>query len=123
MPTNEDDHHVFVLRTEHQNEWVAKAKAGNDAARLCLWAAEKFTKGIPDEPSFCGCCDTGFSRHDSPRAFIILIPVKEDPDTVRAHAAGVCVECSRHDDKWLIDQGVRRDGLAPTPPRSSDRTH
>jgi hypothetical protein len=100
-----------------------RRKMRDDVAKLCINAASNFVRAIPNEAAGCCCCDTFFSPDDKPPAFIILIPVEEDPEIVRAHAKAVCAECSSHDDEWLIEQGVRREGLAPTPPRPGDRVH
>jgi len=75
------------------------------------------------EHSACSCCDTVFSQGDVPRAFIVLIPVEQDPEKVKAKAGAVCSECSKHDDEWLVDQGVHRKGLSVTTARPGDQTH
>jgi hypothetical protein len=94
---------AYIVRKENQKHWRAKARSGDDTAKLCINAAANFMKAIPNEPSGCCCCDALFSFDDKPPAFIVLIPLKEDPEVVRAHAKAVCAECSKHDDKWLID--------------------
>jgi hypothetical protein len=115
---------IYIMRHADRNEWLAKARAGDQAAKLCQWAASKWMKAMPMEHSACSCCDMVFSPGDIPRAFIVLVPVKEDPKKVKAKAGGVCSDCSSHEDKWLVDQGVRRQGgLSPTEGRPGDQVH
>jgi hypothetical protein len=125
MPRNEDveDLQVYVMRQKDRNEWLAKARGGDDLAALCWLAAVNWMKGLATEHCVCSCCDMVFSGGDVPHAFIVLIPAKYDPETVMADAGGVCSECSKHDDKWLVDQGVRRQGLSPTEARPGDQVH
>jgi hypothetical protein len=115
--------HVYIVRKEHQADWLAKAQSGDETAKLCMWAASNYMKDIPRGPYGCCCCDSLFSPHDKPPAFIVLVPTTPDPDKVRAHALAVCLECSMQDEVWIIEQGVRREGLAVTPPRSGDKIH
>lgn len=75
------------------------------------------------EPSWCGCCDTSFSLGEVPRAFIVWIPTERDPEKVTAHAIAACSECSKHDDKWIVDQGVRWERPALATARSGDPVH
>jgi hypothetical protein len=114
---------AYIVRREDQKEWLAKAEGGDEAAKLCLSAAANFMRAITNEPSGCACCDTLFGRVDVPPAFIILIPVERDPVKVRAHAMAVCAECSKHDNKWLLDQGPKRQGLSASLARPGDKIH
>jgi hypothetical protein len=124
MQENETEEcRVYIVRKEDQKEWRAKAQNGDDVAKLCINTAGNFMRAIPNAPMGCCCCDTLFSSDDKPPAFIILVPVEEDPNMVRANARAVCSECGRHDNAWLIEQGVRREGLAPTPARPGDQIH
>lgn len=116
-----DDFHVHVIRGKDQKEWMAKARGGDEQAKLCWWVVTSFVEAMPNEHSVCGCCDTLFSAGEAPQAFIVLIPA--DPEAKASAAIGVCSECSKHDDNWLVDQGVRREGLAPTTARPGDRIH
>jgi hypothetical protein len=111
-----DESYVYVIRREHQNEWLTRAKAGGKQARLCVLAASKFMKAMPNRPCGCACCVTRFPRGAVPQAFIILIPIKQGPETVWAHSRAVCSQCSTHDDQWLIDQGAFLKALAPDHP-------
>jgi hypothetical protein len=115
--------HIFILRKKHARKWRAKAQAGDDLAKLCISASANFVKAILNEPTGCSCCDTAFSPDDKPPAFIVLVPVKIDPHVARAHAKAVCSECAKHDDGWLVEQGVNREGLAITPTRRGDQIH
>lgn len=114
---------VYIVRKEHQKQWRAKAQDGDDTAKLCVNAAANFMKAVPNEPCGCCCCDTLFSPSDVPHAFIVLIPNERDSAKIKAHAFGVCIECSKRDDEWLVDQGVHREGLAPTAARPGDKIH
>ena len=115
--------HVYIVRKEDQKEWRTKAQNGNDVAKLCINTAANFMRAIPNEPMGCGCCDAPFLPDDRPPAFIVLIPVEKDPEKVKARAMGVCLECSKHDNAWLIEQGPRREGLSITPAQSTDKIH
>jgi len=124
MQENEaEKYRVYIVRKENRNEWRTKAQNGDDVAKLCINTAANFMRAIPHEPMGCGCCDTPFLPNDRPPTFIVLIPVEEDPEKVRARAMAVCLECSKHDDAWLIEQGPRREGLSPTSARSTDKIH
>jgi hypothetical protein len=112
-----------IMRYEDRYAWRAKARSGGETANICLWAAENWMKDLPTEHSVCPCCHTVFSPTDVPRAFIVLIPVETDPERVKARAAGVCAECCKHDDQWLVAQGLGLTGLAPTTARPGDRVH
>jgi hypothetical protein len=114
---------VYLVREEHQEEWIAKAGSGNEIAKLCLSASSNYVKAMQSRPFACGCCYTRFTLDDVPRVFIVAIPVEPDPEMVTAHTKAVCSECGKHGDKWLIDRGVRREGLTPTTARRSDRIH
>jgi hypothetical protein len=108
--------YIYVIRREHQREWITRAKAGGKQARLCVLAASKFMKAMPNRPCGCACCVTQFPRGDVPQAFIILIPIKQGRETVWAHSRAVCSRCSTHDDQWLVDQGAFQKALAPERP-------
>ncbi len=110
---------VYILRHTDSDRWIANAET-DDAVKLCLWAALEYMRSLGAEFSACACCDTVFSQAYIPESFVVLIPVEEDLQTVKADVRGVCLECSKHDDDWLIDQGVHREGLAPTPARLGD---
>lgn len=118
-----EDLRAHVMRQKHRNDGLAKASSCDDLATLCCLAALNWMKGLATEHCACACCDMVFSGGDVPHAFIVLIPAKYDPETVKADAGGVCSECSKHDDQWLIDQGVRRQGLSPTEARPGDQIH
>jgi hypothetical protein len=108
--------YAYIIRREHQNEWIARAKAGGKQARLCVLAASKFMKAMPNRPCGCACCVTRFPRGEVPQAFIILIPIKQGRETVWAHSRAVCSQCSMHDDQWLINQGTFLKASAPDRP-------
>jgi hypothetical protein len=110
---------VYILRKRDSAEWQALALKSENA-QACVWAVGKFYRMMADEPSWCGCCDALFASGDIPQAFIILLPVERNPKDITARA---CAECGKQEDDWLVDQGVRRDGLAPTTARSGDKTH
>lgn len=116
---------VYIVRRPDQRVWLDKANAGDEAARLCLWAASNLKQAISQGRSVnCTCCEAPFDSGDVPQAFIVLIPVKREPAKARAHAMGVCAVCSKQDDKWLVDQGPKREGAfrrqAPSKP---DKIH
>ncbi len=115
--------HIHILRKEDQKEWFARASAGDEIAQLCMKAASHYLKAMDSQPSACCCCDTLFSSTDIPPTFIILVPVEQRAETVRADVKAVCAECSKQSNQWLVDQGLRREGLAITPPRSGDSIH
>ena len=61
----------------------------------------------------CGRCESMLSRADT-LAFVVLVPVHKDSERVRVKELGVCLECSKHGNRWLVHQGVRPEGLSPT---------
>jgi hypothetical protein len=112
---------VYVLRKPDSAEWQSLAAKGDENAEICILAVGKFYRLINDEPSWCACCDLHFVPSDIPQAFIILIPIKRNPTDITARAFAVCDECSEQEDDWLVDHGVRRDGLAPTTVHPGDK--
>lgn len=112
---------VYILRLRDRADWVAKVNAGDEIAQLCMWAASKWRRAIATEHSACTCCDRTLSSVEKPQAYIVLIPLDEDPEKVAASAGGVCSECSEHDDRWIIDQGVHRSGMSLAGVRPADR--
>ena len=124
MEPKTEEFRVYIVRRQHLDEWRAKMDGGDEIAKTCLWAIKNFLDEMPTEHSVCSCCDMVFPPRRVPRAFIVLIPAEYDPQTVKARAAAVCRECSKQEDKWLVDQGIRReDGLPPTGLRPGDRVH
>jgi hypothetical protein len=111
---------AYVVRKRDGAAWQDLAAKGDENARTCIWAVGKFYRLMTDEPSWCACCNMQFAANDIPQAFIILIPVKRNPRDITARAFAVCAECNKQEDDWLVDQGVRRDGLAPTTARPGD---
>jgi hypothetical protein len=99
---------VHIFRKEHVEQWVAKARSGHEKARVCLWATRKWLEDLPTEYSACSCCDAPLSPDEPPQAFLVLIPVISDPETVSAKVGGICPECSKHENKWLLDKSLRR---------------
>jgi len=117
-------HHIYVLRQADKEEWEAKARTGDEIARRCISAVKNFARGLLNgELTLSGCCERLFLSSDVPQAFLVLIPVKYDPNHVTVQVWGMCEECSKHDNQWLVDQGPKREGLAPTPPRSGQTSH
>lgn len=114
---------VYILRKRDSAEWQVSAAKGDESAQACVWAVGKFYRMMADEPSWCGCCDALFASGDIPQAFIILLPVERNPTDITARAFAVCAECGKQEDDWLVDQGMRRDGLAPTTARPGDKIH
>jgi hypothetical protein len=114
---------VYIVRRADQKEWMAKAQEGEGIAVVCMRAAGQFMKDIPNEPLHCTCCEALFSPSNLPEAFIVLIPVKHDPDNFSAQTQGVCSECSKNDNRWIVDNGPKREGLSPTTARSGDDIH
>jgi hypothetical protein len=104
---------IYLLRREQQKEWLAEAESGDETAKLVMSAASKRMSDLATEPSGCFCCDRVFLPGEIPRAFIVLIPTERDPAKGKATAGAVCVECGKHDDEWLIDQGLK--GLSRLP--------
>jgi hypothetical protein len=119
----EGEYRVYVVRREHQKEWLAKAQGGDETAKVCMWAGKNFMKAMRQEHSVCACCDRVFSGVDIPRAMVVLIPAEPDPEKVKAQAGGVCAECSKHDDQWLVDESTRRIGLSKAGMRPGDKAH
>jgi hypothetical protein len=112
-----------VMRYEHRHAWRAEARNGREIAKLSLSAAEDWMTELAADDLGCPCCSRMFSPGDIPRAFIVLIPTEPDPEGFKAFAAGVCADCCKHDDLWLIEQGVASAGPAPTTRRRDDRVH
>ena len=100
--------HVYIVRRADQEEWMAQAKEGEGIAAVCMRAAGEFTKNISKESLHCTCCNALFSPSNLPEAFIILIPVKHDPDNFDVQTHGACSECSKNDNKWIFDNGPKR---------------
>jgi hypothetical protein len=127
MTQNDDAgeaHRIYVLRRVDKEEWTAKVRADDEMALRCISAVRIFMRDLSNgEPIHCGCCEGLFSSSDVPETVLVLIPVKYDPGNVTVQAWGMCKECSKHDDRWLIDYGPKREGLAPTPPRSGQTIH
>jgi hypothetical protein len=121
--TPDEKLNVYIVRHEDRKEWRAKANSGEEVARVCLWAISKWIKDLPTEYSACSCCDAVFSESDVPKAFVVLIPAVDDPENVKATAGGVCLECSKHDNQWLLDQSIRRKGLSAASRRRGDQIH
>jgi hypothetical protein len=108
-----EDCRAYVVRKEHRKEWKAKVDVRDEGASLCVWAAGAFIRAMPHEQCNCGCCDTLFSAGDVPQAFVVLIPIEHDQEKVKAHVIAVCSECSKHDDKRLVDQGALQTEALP----------
>src|SRR5450759_2710480 len=125
MATNEEseEFRVYLMRRQDQKRWLAEANSGSEIAKTVLWAASNWMKDMATEPSACSCCDRSFLPGDVPPAFVLLIPSVRDPEKVKAKASGICSECSVHDDRWLIDQAVHRQGLSPAAARPGDQMH
>jgi hypothetical protein len=121
--SEDESFRVYIMRYEDRTEWRAKAKGGDENARICQWAASKWMRARPTEHAACSCCDMVFSATDEVRALLILISTNVDPDKIKAKAGGVCAECSKHDDKWIVDQSARREGLSAATRRSGDQLH
>jgi hypothetical protein len=114
---------VYIVRAADQKEWMAKAQEGEGIAVVCMHAAGQFMKDIPNEPLHCTCCGALFSPSNLPDAFIVLIPVKHDPRDFSVQTQGVCPECSKNDNSWIMDNGPKREGLTPTAARPGDKLH
>jgi 5-methylcytosine-specific restriction endonuclease McrA len=114
---------VYVLRKRDSAEWQVLAANGDENAQICILAVGKFHRLMAEELSWCACCDVHFAPSDIPHAFVILIPIKRSPTDLTARAFAVCAECNKQEDDWLVDQSVRRDGLAPTTARPGEKIH
>ena len=114
---------VYIVRKADQEEWMAKAQEGEGIALVCMRAVGQFMKDIYSEPLHCSCCETLFSPSNLPEAFIVLIPVEHDPKDFSTQTRGVCSECSKNDNRWIVDNGPRRDGLSPSTGRPGDKLH
>ena len=122
----EERAHIYLLRLEHAHlkEWGAKAKEGDETAKLVLSLARKALSHLRTEPWGCACCDREFLADDDvPKAFIVLIPPSDDPEKVKTSMGMVCRECSVRDDQWIIHQGIHRKGLSDAPARPGDSIH
>jgi len=114
---------VYIVRAADQKEWMAKAQEGEGIAVVCMHAAGQFMKDIPNEPLHCTCCGALFSPSNLPDAFIVLIPVNHDARDFSVQTQGVCPECSKNDNSWIMDNGPKREGLTPTAARPGDKLH
>ena len=116
---------IYIVRRADQPKWFTKARGGDEVAKTCIWAGSKYMKVVrKGGQSQCSICSKAFSRKDGPSAFLVLIPVEWDPETVRAKAAGLCADCSIRDDRSLSDEIARREGwLSTGPPRPGDQVH
>jgi hypothetical protein len=108
---------VYIVRKEDHKQWMVNAERGDLTAELCIQAVDRVRRAIPNELGHCCCCDTRFRPDDNPAAFIVLIPVNSNLEMITAHASAVCSECGTHDAQWLIEQGVRKEWLAPISPQ------
>jgi hypothetical protein len=106
--------HIYVVRRADQEEWTAKAKEGEGIALLCMAAVGQFIKEISEQPLHCTCCEALFSQSNLPEAFIVLIPAEHDPKNFSTQTQGACSKCSKNDDRWIIDNGPKRQGPSPT---------
>lgn len=113
--------HVYIVRRADQEEWMAKAKEGEGIALVCMRAAGQFMKDISNEPLRCTCCEALFSASNLPEAFIVMIPVDHDPKDFSTQTRGVCTDCSKNDNRWIVDNGPGREGL--TAARPHDKLH
>jgi hypothetical protein len=112
---------LYVMRYEDRAEWRAKAKSGDENASICQWATSKWMRALSTEHAACSCCDVVFSAKNEVRAMLILISANANPDTIKAKAGGVCAECSKHDDNWIVDQSADREGLSTAGRRPGDQ--
>jgi hypothetical protein len=87
-----------------------------DPEMVVDWATRKWLEDLRREHSACSCCDARFSPAEPPSAFLVLIPVISDPQTVSAKIGGICPECSKHENKWLLDNSLRRGSEVLSPP-------
>jgi hypothetical protein len=101
--------HIYVVRRSDQEEWMAKAKEGEGIAAVCMRAIGQFMEDISNGELHCTCCEALFSRSNLPEAFIVLIPVKHDPDNFDVQTQGVCPKCSKNDNRWIVDNGPKRE--------------
>ena len=111
---------VYIVRRADQEEWTAKAKGGEAIALVCMRSVGQFMKDISNEPLHCTCCEALFSPRNLPEAFIVMIPVIHDTGNFDVQTQGVCSECSKNDNGWIVDNGPNREG--PTA-RQSDKLH
>jgi hypothetical protein len=125
MTTNDDseEFRVYLIRRQDQKKWLAAAAGGSEVAKLVLWAASNWIKDMATKYSACSCCDRLLSPGDVPNAFVVLIPTVRDPEKAKAKAGAICPECNAHDDRWLIDQAINRQGLTPAAARPGDQIH
>ena len=109
----EERAHIYLLRLEHPHlkEWGAKAKEGDETAKLVLSLARKALSHLRTEPWGCACCDREFLADD------------DVPKKVKTSMGMVCRECSVRDDQWIIHQGIHRKGLSDAPARPGDSIH
>ena len=101
--------HIYIVRRADQEEWMAKAKEGEGIAAVCMRAGGEFVKDIPNGSLRCTCCDALFSPSNLPDAFIVMIPVEHDPSNFDVQTQGVCSKCSKNDDRWIFDNGPKRE--------------
>jgi hypothetical protein len=124
MPTESERYRIHIVRRQDQNAWAARARIGDEVARICTWASSNFMKAIRAGHSTCACCNRVFAGNVVPRAFVVLIPVEREPDQIKAKAGGVCAECSNHGDQWIVDQCMDRQVLMGAPTlNGDDRIH
>ena len=98
-------HHALQDRTT----WITKANGGDRVAGLCISAISRWLNVMLTEHSACACCDTVFPDSEFPRAFLVLIPAKEDPDTLRQWLTGCVGTAARTTTNGLsIRAGSRR---------------
>ena len=104
-----EESHIYIVRGADQEDWMAQAKEGEGIAVVCMRAAGQYTKNISNKSLHCTCCEALFSQSNLPDAFIVLIPVKHDPDNFDVQTQGVCSKCSKNDNRWIVDNGPNRE--------------
>jgi hypothetical protein len=90
---------LFLFR---QSDIQRLARSRNPVAQAALGAIAQFlaeSKG--DDKPICLTCDTEFSEQQQPAAFVVNAPNTKEPSL--ALLTGICRECVRHSDDYLID--------------------
>ena len=90
-----------------KNGWPRQRRARGSLQSVCV-QPESLRKNLSKESLHCTCCNALFSPSNLPESFIVLIPVKHDPDNFDVQTHGACSECSKNDNKWIFDNGPKR---------------
>jgi hypothetical protein len=94
----------MVVRPPAVLRLFARAAGGSAKASRCLLVLEQWVTGVSNARPLClkRGCETKFGAELFPAAFVILLPLRDDPRT--SLASGVCARCAagRSDNELML---------------------